>query len=59
MKKRISLPSKYHKILREEFGVTQQTITNALKYFTESELAQNIRKRAKECLKKEIDEIEI
>lgn len=54
----INISKAHHKILREEFSqVSRQTIHAALKYFNNSEIAMNIRSRAKELLSKEIANI--
>lgn len=53
--KAIHLASKHHQILREEFSqVSRQTIHTALRYFNNSEVAQQIRKRALELLEQEV-----
>lgn len=57
MKKRINISSKHRRMLEIEFKVSNQTVRNALRYFTESELANKIRKRAKELLMQEADEV--
>lgn len=55
--KAIHLASKHHKILKEEFPqVSRQTIYASLKYFNNSEVAQQIRARALELLQEEIKE---
>ncbi len=56
--KSINLARKHHQILQEEFAgkASRQTISTALKYFNNSELAEKIRKRALELLQQEIDE---
>lgn len=53
--KTIHLASKHHQILKKEFShVSRQTIHTALKYFNNSEVAQQIRKRALELLEQEV-----
>jgi hypothetical protein len=55
--KSINLASKHHKIIQQEFSqVSRQTIHTALKYFNNSEVAQQIRKRALELLEQEVKE---
>lgn len=53
----IAVSHKHLKTLREEFGKSRQTIFNALKDFTQSDLAKAIRKRAKELLLEEANAI--
>lgn len=55
----ITLSQKHLKTLREEFGTSRQTIFNALKDFTKSDLAKSIRKRAKEILIEEANQIKV
>lgn len=43
--------------LAKEFGVTTMAIYMAVRYFTNSELAQNIRARAKELLIEEANRV--
>lgn len=59
MKKRINVAGKHLAILQEEFNVSSQTIRNALRYFTESPLAQEIRSKAKQLLEQEAKEVVI
>ena len=55
--KSINLASKHHKIIQQEFShVSRQTIHTALKYFNNSDVAQQIRKRALELLEQEVKE---
>jgi len=55
--KSINLASKHHKIIQKEFcKVSRQTIHTALKYFNNSKVAQQIRKRALELLEQELKE---
>jgi len=55
--KAIHLASKHHKVIRKEFShISRQTIHTALRYFNNSEVAQQIRKRALELLKQEVKE---
>lgn len=55
--KQISIGEKHHKIIRKEFeNVSRQTIYASLRYFNNSETAQNIRKRALELLENELKE---
>lgn len=56
--KKISVSPAHRKILIEEFG-TRQTVHFALIYFTQSELANQIRARAKELLMAEAKKIEV
>lgn len=49
----IELPEKHKLQLKEKHGVTLQTVRNALKYFSNSEKAQAIRKDAIELLQNE------
>jgi transcriptional regulator of met regulon len=53
----INVPSKHLKILKDEFKKSRQTIFNALKDITQSELAKDIRARAKELLIEEANQI--
>lgn len=54
--KSINLARKHHEILNREFShVSRQTIYASLKYFNNSEVAINIRKRALELLQEEIN----
>ncbi|SEA39421.1 ATP-dependent Lon protease [Bizionia paragorgiae] len=55
----ITLSQKHLKTLRDEFGKSRQTIYSALKDFTQSKLAKDIRKRAKELLQEEVNLIDI
>lgn len=57
MKKRINIADKHRDILVSEFNISRQTVYNAVRYFTESALADKIRKRAKELLIQEADEV--
>lgn len=51
--------SENHKIdLKVKHNVSLQTVRNALKYFSNSEKAQEIRKDAIELLKKEVNKAE-
>jgi len=43
--------------LKKEFNCTRQTVHMAINYLTNSELAQEIRKRSKELLVEEADNI--
>lgn len=53
--KSINLARKHHEILNREFShISRQTIYASLKYFNNSEVAINIRKRALELLQEEI-----
>ena len=53
--KSINLARKHHEIIQKEFShVSRQTIHTALKYFNNSEVAQQIRKRALELLEQEV-----
>ncbi len=53
----INIAQKHHQILKKEFSNTSRTtIQMSLKYYNNSELAQQIRKRALELLAKEITE---
>ena len=55
--KSINLARKHHEILQKEFSqVSRQTIHTALRYFNNSDVAKQIRKRALELLQQEIDE---
>ena len=47
-KKFISLPPEYKREIAADFGCIIDTIDNALNYRTEGDLAERIRKRAKE-----------
>ena len=56
----ISLGQDHHKKIREAFPDTsRQTIYAALKYFNNSELAQQIRAKAKELLNEEASKINV
>lgn len=58
--KSINLARKHHEIINKEFShVSRQTIYASLKYFNNSDVAQQIRKRALELLEEEIKENEI
>ncbi len=59
MKKRINVADKHFAIIQKEFEVSRQSVYNALRYFTESELAEKIRARAKELLEQEAKEVVI
>jgi len=50
----IQVSRKHLKILRDEFNVTRQSVYNALKDITQTQLAKNIRNKAIELLEKEI-----
>lgn len=50
---RIELSEKHKIDLKEKHQVSLQTVRNALKYFSNSEKAQEIRKDALELLKEE------
>jgi hypothetical protein len=55
--KSINLARKHHEIIQKEFDhVSRQTIHTALKYFNNSDVAQQIRKRALELLELEVKE---
>jgi hypothetical protein len=55
--KSINLASKHHKIIQNEFSqVSRQTIHTALRYFNNSDVAKQIRKRALELLEQEVKE---
>jgi predicted DNA-binding protein YlxM (UPF0122 family) len=51
----IQVSPKHLKILREEFNVSRQSVYNALKDITQTILAKDIRSRAIELLKIEIE----
>ncbi|MDB0601403.1 ATP-dependent Lon protease [Tenacibaculum maritimum] len=55
----ITVSQKHLKTLREEFKTSRQTVFNALKDFTQSTLAKDIRKRAKELLLAEANQIKV
>ncbi|MCT4580804.1 MAG: hypothetical protein N4A35_05245 [Flavobacteriales bacterium] len=55
----IKVPSGYLLELVEEFKTSRQTVYNALRDITKSPLAKDIRKKAKEMLQKDINDIEI
>jgi hypothetical protein len=55
--KKILINSNYKNQIAKEFDCSLVTVEMAFKYVTKSELAKNIRKRAKELLQKEIDNI--
>lgn len=59
MQKRINLTKQLYAEIKDKFNISNQSITNALKYHTNSELAQNIRNYAKELLAKEVEEVVI
>jgi len=56
--KRIKLPSEFIHILSKEFKTTNPTVYASLRYYNNSELAITIRRRAKELLLKEAEEID-
>lgn len=47
-KRYITLPKKYKRELEEEFGVTRESVRQALNYISDSEQAEAIRTRALE-----------
>lgn len=55
----ISLSDKHKNTLKDHFKVSMNTIRNALNYFTHSEQAKNIRKKAKELLANETKSVKI
>lgn len=56
--KKINLAQSHWKILKAEFPqVSRQTIYTSLRYFNDSPTARAIRKRAKELLVKEANEV--
>lgn len=57
MKKRINISIEHRKKLQEEFDVTKQSVYFALRYVTNSELANAIRRRAKQLLIEEAKKI--
>ena len=55
--KSINLARKHHEIIQKEFSyVSSQTIHNGLRYFNNSDVAKQIRKRALELLEQEVKE---
>lgn len=58
MKKILIHPNYKHEIAKE-FRVSMQTVDMSLKYVFNSEVAKSIRKKAKEMLLKEANEIEV
>lgn len=57
MNNKIKLHQSYTKKLQEEFSVSDQTIRMSLQYVFNSETAKAIRKRAKELLINEANQI--
>ncbi len=55
----ILLHHKKKKELEQEFSTSKETVRMALRYFSNSKLADKIRQRAKEMLQEEINKIEI
>ena len=56
---KIELPASFKKKIATELNTSVQTVHTALCYFNNSELAVEIRKRAKELLVEEADKIKI
>lgn len=56
--KRIKVPSEFIHILTKEFDTTAPTVYASLRYYNNSEKAIEIRKKAKELLLKEANDIE-
>lgn len=57
--KRIKVPAEFVHILAKEFKTTTQNVYASLRYFNNSALAMNIRRRAKELLQNEADNVMI
>ncbi|TDL99591.1 MAG: hypothetical protein C4K58_06785 [Flavobacteriaceae bacterium] len=58
--KSINLARSHHEVLQKEFsGVSRQTIHTALRYFNNSPTAVQIRQRAIELLKEELNNNQI
>ena len=55
LKPEISLGFKQWAVLKKEFNVSRQTISDALKYSNNSDTAKIIRERAKQLLQNDID----
>ncbi len=58
-KNEIQIPTNYSKRLELEFGTSKQTVYKALKDSTKSELAKQIRLRAKEMLIEQVTKIRV
>jgi hypothetical protein len=55
----INIADEHKKILAEEFNVTYQSLRMMLKYVINSDKAKAVRKRAKELLKQEADNVDL
>lgn len=58
-KNKISVGQRHRDILIESFDCSVQSIENALNYVTDSDLAREIRTKAKELLKEEVKKLKI
>ncbi|MCG9911880.1 MAG: ATP-dependent Lon protease [Flavobacteriales bacterium] len=56
---RINLPSKHIDGLASKHKVSKQTVWNAIRYVTDSQLAKDIRQSAKDILMKEAKNVKI
>ncbi len=57
--KKIRIHHSYLKQIAEEFDCTTQSVRMSLEYVFNSEQAKSIRKRAKELLLEEVNQIEV
>lgn len=58
-RKQINVSATHFHRLVQEFGTSRQTIYNALRYITDSDLAKEIRTSAKKILKEESESVSI
>jgi hypothetical protein len=57
--KKIRIVAELKKQIAKELGVTIQTVENNLSYFYDSQTAKDVRRRAKELLQEEANNVKI